>query len=157
MIALMRRTGFAMAVLTLLFAGGSATAQELNVTPTGLALRGYDPVSYFTGGKPVLGRADISAEHKGAVYRFATDANKQAFVANPDKYAPQFGGYCAFAAALGKKFDGDPNVWKIVDGKLYLNLSPAVAKRWNEDIPGNIRKANQNWSQIKDKMPKELQ
>ena len=157
MIATMKRAGVAAIALLFLVTGGAAVAQELNVTPTGLALRGYDPVSYFTVGSPVLGKADISAEHKGAVYRFSSDANKQAFLANPGKYVPQYGGYCAFAAGLSKKFDGDPLVWKIVDGRLYLNLSPAVAKRWVEDIPGNIKKADQNWSQIKDKAPKDLQ
>lgn len=131
-------------------------ATPANVDKAGLAVHGYDPVAYFVGGKSVKGQPDITAEHDGATYRFSTVANRDTFRANPDKYAPQYGGYCAFGAALGKKFDGDPEVWKIVDGKLYLNLNKDASKAWHKDIPGNIVKADTNWPQIKDKTPADL-
>ena len=92
----------------------------------------------------------------GRTHRFATAANRDAFRADPDKYAPQCGGYCACGAALGKKFDGDTNVWKIVDGKLYLNLNPDVSKLWHKDIPGFISKADAAWPGIKDRTAAEL-
>ena len=130
---------------------------DVNVTSTDLALRGTDPVSYFTEGKPMAGDVEISAEYNGAIYRFASEANKMAFLAEPAKYAPQYGGYCAFGLAKGFKFDGDPNVWKIVDGKLYLNLSSKVGEIWQQDIPGNIEAAETAWTRIKDVDPAELE
>jgi YHS domain len=128
-----------------------AAGPELNVTPTGLALRGYDPVSYQMDGGPKLGDFGIAAEYQGATYRFASEDNKKAFEADPAKFAPQFGGYCAMGAAFGKKLDGDPNVWKVVSNKLYLNLAPAVAVKWSEDVAGNIKTAEMKWTEIKDK------
>lgn len=130
-------------------AAALAAGPDVNATSTGLALRGNDPVSYFTMGKPQAGDFNIVAEHEGAVYRFVNEDNKKAFMADPAKYAPQYGGYCAFGAALGKKFDGDPNVWKIVDNKLYLNLAPQVAELWTADLKGKIMAADEKWSMIK--------
>lgn len=129
---------------------------EVNVTPTGLALRGNDPVAYFTVGKPTLGDFEITSEYEGATYRFASAENKALFDADPAKYAPQYGGYCAFGTAFGKKFDGDPNVWKIVDDKLYLNLAPAIQARWNEKTAELIEQANTEWPSIKDDAPEAL-
>jgi YHS domain-containing protein len=137
------------------FAFDEASPSALNLDG-GLALRGYDPVAYFAAGQPTPGDAAFTAEHAGATYRFANAANRDAFLKEPAKYLPQYGGFCAMAAALEKKFDGDPNVWKIVDGKLYLNVNADVSKRWQEDIPGNVNKADGNWQKIKDKAPKEL-
>jgi YHS domain-containing protein len=132
-----------------------AAGPELNVTPTGLALRGYDPVSYQMDGGPKQGDFGISAEYKGATYRFASEDNKKAFEADPAKFAPQYGGYCAMGAAFGKKFDGDPTLWKVVEGKLYLNLAAPVAMKWSEDIAGNIKTADMKWSEIMDKTVEE--
>lgn len=129
---------------------------DVNVTSTDLALRGIDPVSYFTEGKPLQGDVEINAEYNGAVYRFASEANKALFVAEPAKYAPQFGGYCAYGLAKGFKFDGDPNVWKIVDGKLYVNLSPKVAELWVAETASLIPDAETQWSTIKDADPASL-
>lgn len=132
-----------------------AAGPELNVTPTGLALRGFDPVTYQMESGPQAGDFNITASYEGATYRFASEENKKKFEANPAAFAPQYGGYCAMAAAFGKKFDGDPNVWKIVEGKLYLNVAPAVAVKWSEDISGNIKNADMKWSEIKSKTVEE--
>jgi YHS domain-containing protein len=148
-----------LAVLFMSIAAGApvlAAGPEVNATITGLALRGYDPVAYFTDGKPVLGDYTITAQHDGATYRFASEAHKELFLKDPAKYLPEFGGFCAFGTAQGVKVDGDPNVWKIVNNKLYLNLAPSVAKRWEQDVPGNIKEANEKWSVVKDKAPSEL-
>src|SRR5271154_7061283 len=133
-----------------------AAGPELNATITGLALRGYDPVAYFTDGKPVIGNYTITAQHDGATYRFASEDHKALFLKDPAKYLPEYGGFCAFGAAKGVKVDGDPTVWKIVDNKLYLNLAPAVAGRWDQDIAGNIKTADEKWKAVKDKAPSEL-
>ena len=133
-----------------------AAGYDVNVTTTDLALRGYDPVSYFTDGAPTPGEIDITAEHNGATYRFASAEHKAMFEADPAKYAPQYGGYCAFGLAQGYKFDGDPQVWKIVEDKLYLNLSPKVSTIWHENVPGNIENADAKWQMVKDADPSEL-
>jgi YHS domain-containing protein len=133
-----------------------ASDYEINVDDSGLAIHGYDPVAYFTDGKAVTGDAGITAEHDGATYRFASAEHRDAFIADPAKFLPQFGGYCAYGTTLSKKFDGDPNAWKVVDGKLYLNLSPEVQKKWLEDVPGNIAKADAAWPAIKEQSPEAL-
>ena len=141
----------ALAISVALPAAALAAGFDVNVTTTDLALRGYDPVSYFTDGAPTPGEIDITAEHQGAIYRFASAEHKAMFEADPAKYAPQYGGYCAMGAALGKKLDVDPSQYKVVDGKLYLNVNADVFKKWSEDVPGNIAKANANWPAIQDK------
>ena len=110
-----------------------------------LALDGYDPVAYFEEGAPVAGSADHRHEWNGATWQFASAANRDAFVADPMAYAPQYGGYCAWAVAEGKEAAGDPQHWRIVDGKLYVNYNADVQTRWEADIPGFIEKADQNW------------
>ena len=114
----------------------------------GVAVGGYDPVAYFTDSKPVVGSKDITTTWKGVTWRFANEKNRDAFVAKPEAYAPQYGGFCAFAVASGGTAKGDPKVWKVVDGKLYLNLDSGVQKLWERDISGNISKANKNWPRI---------
>lgn len=133
-----------------------AATSPVNVDKSGLAIRGYDPVAYFTVGKPTKGNVSFSASHKGATYHFASAANRDAFVKEPEKYAPQFGGFCAMGTALERKFDGDPNLWRIVDGKLFLNVAEPAHKRWQSDIPGYIKQANQNWPKIREKAPNAL-
>ncbi len=120
-------------------------------------MHGYDVVAYFTDGKPTKGDERFTVIHKEATYRFANKANLDAFNADPTKYKPAYGGYCAYGVSLGAKFDGKPDYWKIVDGKLYLNLSRDAQKAWNKDIPGHIVKADTNWPKIVDKKPSELQ
>ncbi|CEG58317.1 YHS domain-containing (seleno)protein [Legionella fallonii] len=122
-----------------------------------VALQGYDVVAYFTENKPVKGNGDHVVIRDGIYYLFANENDKKLFEANPDKYLPQYGGWCAFGTAVGKKIASDPLAWKMVDGKLYLNLNERVQKVWSKDIPGYIKKADANWLQIKDKNPADLQ
>ena len=134
-----------------------AAGVELNASSTGLALQGYDPVAYFTDGAATPGNWKITASYKDATYRFASEEHKAAFEADPEAYLPQYGGYCAFGAAMGFKFDGDPHQWKIVDGALYLNISKDIQDRWLKDVPGFIEQADGKWTEIADKKPSELQ
>lgn len=122
----------------------------------GAAIGGTDPVAYFTEGKPVAGSDAYTAQHDGVTWKFASAENRDLFTANPAKYAPQYGGYCAFGAAMGFKVPVVPEAWKIVDGKLYLNNSLKVQERFNEDVPGHIRNADLNWDIIRDKKPEDL-
>lgn len=133
-----------------------AHSTEINVDATGLVIRGYDPVAYFSEGRPVPGLSDLSVEHKGGKYLFATTENRDTFKANPEKYIPQYGGYCAYGVAVGKKFDIDPSSWRIMDGKLYFNLNPMILERWSADAKGYISKSEENWPKIRDKSPSEL-
>jgi YHS domain-containing protein len=113
-----------------------------------LAVGGYDPVAYFTEGKPVEGSSDFETSYNGATWRFASAEHKAAFEADPMRYAPKYGGYCAWAAAQGYTAKGDPQYWRIVDGALYLNYDSGVQKKWEADIPGFIEKADGNWPKI---------
>ena len=139
-----------LSVLTLVAAVASA-ADEVNTDRTGLALGGYDPVSYFAVGKPTKGNFQITAEHEGATYRFASKSNRDLFARSPGRYAPQYGGYCAYGVAKNAKFSADPTVWKIVDGKLFVNLDQDIAALFEKDVPGHISKANKNWSGLRSK------
>ncbi|GAA6181794.1 YHS domain-containing (seleno)protein [Shimia sp. NS0008-38b] len=134
-----------------------AAGVDLNASSTGLALQGYDPVAYFTEGAPTRGNWKITSTYNDATYRFASEDHKAAFEADPEAYLPQYGGYCAFGAAMGFKFDGDPNYWRVVDGELFLNISQDIQERWVTDIPGYIEKADTNWVTIEDKDPASLQ
>ena len=120
-------------------------------TLSDLAVSGYDPVAYFVDGKPVEGSGDHTYEWQGATWRFASPAHLDQFKADPAKYAPQFGGYCAWAVSQGYTASADPRAWKIVDGKLYLNYSLDVQKTWEQDVPGNINKATANWPTVLEK------
>lgn len=133
-----------------------AEGYELNIDEQGVAIHGYDPVAYFTDGKAIEGKADLTAQHGGATYRFASAEHRDQFAADPAKFLPQYGGYCAYGTALSKKFDGDPNAWKVVDGKLYLNLNPDIQKKWLEDVPGFIVKADAAWPKIEAESPEIL-
>jgi YHS domain-containing protein len=111
----------------------------------GVAVGGYDPVAYFMQGKPVQGSNDITLQHGGATWRFASAENRAAFEADPAKYAPQYGGYCAYAVSQGHTAKAEPDAWTIHDGKLYLNYDKNVQAMWEKDIPGYIKKADANW------------
>ncbi len=134
-----------------------AAGVELNASSTGLALQGYDPVAYFTDNAPTPGNWKITSTYNEATYRFASEEHKATFDANPEAYLPQYGGYCAFGTAMGFKFDGDPTVWKVVDGELFLNISTDIQERWEGDIPGFVERADTNWPEIADKTPASLQ
>jgi YHS domain-containing protein len=116
----------------------------------GAAIKGYDPVAYFTEDKAVAGKAEFTAEYEGATWRFVSAANRDAFVADPAKYAPQYGGYCAWAVSQGYTAPVDPEAWSVRDGKLYLNYSTAVRVRWALDKSGNIAAADKNWPGLRD-------
>jgi hypothetical protein len=122
------------------------TKKKINKTTLGgLALKGYDTVAYFTEGKAIEGRKEFMHEYADAKWRFMSAANRDLFAANPGKYAPQYGGYCAWGISQEKFFDGDPQVWKVVDGRLYVNYNKQIEKTWERDIPGFIEKADRNW------------
>lgn len=112
------------------------------------AIRGYDAVAYFTQGAPVKGSEKFSHQWRGATWYFANAENRDRFAAEPEKHAPQYGGYCAYGVALGSAPEIDPNAWSIVNGKLYLNYSLGVRDRWRADIPGFIRRADANWPAV---------
>ena len=113
-----------------------------------LAVSGYDPVAYFTDAKPVEGSSEFETSHQGATWRFLSQANLDAFVADPEAYAPQYGGYCAWAVSQGDTASTDPENWSIVDGKLYLNFDDSVQATWETDVPGFIEKADNNWPTV---------
>lgn len=136
------------AFVMLLITSFSAQARS-NEIYTGLfsqlAVGGYDTVAYFKAGKPVLGKAEFATEYKGATWRFSSKENLDAFKATPAAYAPQYGGYCSWAIAQNYTASGDPQVWKIVGGRLYLNYDRDVQAKWEKDIPGFIASADKNW------------
>lgn len=117
-------------------------------TELGEAIDGYDPVAYFTESKPVEGKDNITYDWNGSTWHFTSTDNRDAFAANPEKYAPQYGGYCAWAVSRGYTAPTVPEAWKIVDGRLYLNYSKSVQSRWEADVPGNIAKGDKNWPDL---------
>lgn len=157
MTSIFRKLAMGSALAVALAASAMAADVSVNATTTGLTLRGYDPVSYFTAGAPAKGDFQITSEYGGAVYRFASEDNKAMFDAEPAKYAPQYGGYCAMGAAMGIKLDGDPDLWKIVNDKLYLNVAPPVAEKWSSDPATYIEQADARWPEIVDAAPEDLQ
>jgi YHS domain-containing protein len=125
------------------------TGGNYNTLYAGLGAKGYDVVAYFTDGKPVPGKADFTQEYGGVTWQFASAEHRDAFKADPKKYAPQFGGFCSWGVAQGKLFDVDPvNGWKIVDGKLYMNFNADIQKAWEKDIKGFVTKAEGNWPKL---------
>lgn len=148
------KTLLSAAVLLTAVAATPALAKDYVHSTPGIS--GYDPVAYFTEGKPMKGNGYNVTDYKGVTYAFATEENKETFEANPEKYVPAYGGWCAYGVAAGKKFVADPQVWKVVDGKLYLNLDRDIQGKWKQDIPGYIQDANENWKEIRDKAPSDL-
>ena len=130
-------------------AAGPAHALDPVFSEDGLAIHGYDPVAYFSEGRPVEGKAEFIHTYEGTEWRFATAANRDAFAADPTRYAPQYGGYCAWAVSQGYTASIDPDAWHIEAGKLYLNYSKSVQRDWAEDIPGHIAKGDANWPGLK--------
>jgi YHS domain-containing protein len=141
------RSGRCIAIVALACVASGAAAGEF-YEKDGLALRGYDPVAYFQENRPVKGSVEHKAEYKGSTFHFASKANRDAFVAAPEKYAPQYGGFCAFGTSGGYKAAIDPAAFSIVDGKLYLNYNRDVQSKWKTDVPGYIAKADKNWPSV---------
>ena len=145
----MRIAIFALAAALLLFAAWWVQAVEPVNTGTfnNVAIKGYDPVAYFDGG-PVKGSKELTYTWQEAEWHFSTAENRDRFAADPEAFAPQYGGYCAWAVAKGSTAGIKPDAWKIVDGKLYLNYNAKIQKRWEEDIAGNIEKADGHWPKL---------
>lgn len=122
---------------------------DMSADANDVAISGYDTVSYFTDSKPLHGSSQYTATYKNAIYQFSSAENRDTFRANPEYYAPQYGGFCAMGVALEKKLTVDPTAWKIVENKLYLNLNKAVQKKWLSDVPGNLETSEHNWPEIK--------
>lgn len=134
----------------------SANAIAAGFTHSTPAAQGYDVVTYHTDKRPLRGNGHFVANHDGATYQFSSQENLEIFKTNPAKYVPAFNGYCAFGVSVGKKFIGDPEVWRIVDGKTYLNLDSSIQKEWLKDVPGRIKTANGKWAEIKNQDPASL-
>lgn len=155
----MQITSTAMMALVALTVSGLALAQDgamkakppkapvapVSATKAGVAAQGYDVVSYFTAGQPAQGKPEFTHTYQGATFQFSSAANRDAFAREPAKYAPQYGGYCAWAVSHGYTAPSDPAAFKIVDGKLYLNYNKDVQKKWEAEQGDLIGKANANW------------
>ncbi|MEO9650817.1 MAG: YHS domain-containing (seleno)protein [Roseobacter sp.] len=153
----MRFPNFVISTAAALTLATSAFAGDQYVDPTGYAVSGYDVVAYFdldqvpVGQKQpagVPGNKDITAEYNGAKFAFSSEANKKRFVADPAAYVPQYDGHCAYGVSRGGKVPANPNLWRIVDDKLYLNITKNVVGFWEEDISGNLTLAENNWVSI---------
>jgi YHS domain-containing protein len=142
----LRITNYA-AVLLLTAISASALAGDF-YEKDGVAITGYDPVAYFTDNRPVAGSAVYKAEYGGSVFHFVSPANRDVFIANPAKYAPQYNGFCAFGTAGGYKAAIDPAAFTVVNNKLYLNYNQDVRKKWSSDVPGFVAKADKNWPEV---------
>jgi hypothetical protein len=124
------------------FAAGKAEPVNQN---SGVAIKGYDPVAYFTDSKPIKGSPQFTFQWKGAAWHFASAAHRDEFAKSPEKYAPQYGGYCAYGVSQNHTAPIDPEAWTVIDGKLYLNYSQGVKKTWSKEIPKHLEQADRNW------------
>ncbi len=142
-VATLKRDPFALFLIAGLgiIAAGTAAAGDI-------AIKGYDTVAYFKADKAQKGIESFTFQWHGMTWYFLSQENRELFAANPEKYAPQYDGYCAWAMTEARKAVTDPEVWKIVDGKLYLNCSMAAYEKWSKDIPGNIKKADVIWRKM---------
>ncbi len=152
----MRRTLGLFSLALALYAAPHSAFADADFGHSTPGVSGYDVVSYQTGEKPLRGNGNHIATHEGVTYLFINEDNREAFEQNPSKYVPAYGGFCAFGVSVGKKFVGDPDVWRVVDGRLYLNLDTQIQALWVDDIPQNIKKANANWTKIQDANPATL-
>ncbi|MEM7048449.1 MAG: YHS domain-containing (seleno)protein [Acidobacteriota bacterium] len=146
---------FALAAVALMLGAGVASAGVATSASNGLtsagaplAIHGFDAVAYHQEGESRRGLAKHQTKWQGAVYRFTSKANLETFESDPQRYAPAFGGFCAYGVSVGKKFDGDPEVFKIVDGRLYFNLNPEIQATWEKSLERNLRKAEKQWQKI---------
>lgn len=142
-------------IVTFLLVASTGTLTA-NQAVNSVAVNGYDLVSYFTASGPVRGSGLHTVEFAGDVYLFANEENQAKFQQNPAKYLPQYGGFCAYGVAIGKKFSVDPLVYEIINGKLYFNLNNEIKAKWSQEKGKYIQDADRNWKQIRDKNPSEL-
>ncbi|NEP15960.1 MAG: YHS domain-containing protein [Leptolyngbya sp. SIO4C1] len=138
-------------------AQAAASLFHVNADEQGRALKGYDPVAYFTTGQAVRGKVEHRFIWNGIEWLFATAEHRSQFAQAPERYAPANGGYCTFGVVLGKKLDGDPEVWSILDGYLYVFLNEEVRDKFLQDQAGNLARVAKNWPQIADKAPEHLE
>jgi YHS domain-containing protein len=135
-------------MLAVLYCTRGTLFTPVNVTSENIAIKGYDPVAYFTDQKPVKGSTSFEYLWHGATWRFASAEHLDRFRADPEKYAPKYGGYCAYAVSQGKIVDIDPEAWTVFEGRLYLNVSKDVRRLWEKDKKEYIRKADENWPRM---------
>lgn len=153
----MRSVSLLVSLLSVLAAFPVAQAQTpsgkilVNVNDQGVALQGYDPVAFFSDGRPAKGDPSITTRHAGATYWFATPENKATFEAAPERYTPAFGGYCAYGASNGYTAKVEIDTWQIVDGRLLLNYNKSIRKKFDADRAAYLRKADANWPGIVEK------
>ena len=145
--AYLRAASFAVFALASL--GSAFAADHVNVV-NGLALRGFDPVAFFTQGRAVMGDAKLTSQYEGATYEFADVQDKAAFDAEPGKYLPQYGGFCAAATSHGRKVDADPRAFVIKDGKLYVNYNQEALDAFSKDLPASIKAADEKWPEVRE-------
>lgn len=152
----MTRHFFALSLISFLAVTAAFAAEKtlLNLDKEGVAIQGHDPVAFFTVKAPVKGRPEFYSELHGAKYRFHSAKNKAAFDAEPLKYEPQFGGYCAYGVSKGKLVEIDVNAFQVVEGRLLLQYSKGVRDDFNEDTSGNLKKADSNWPKLLEKKGK---
>jgi YHS domain-containing protein len=157
-----RRVSLLFSILIFLAAFPTAQAQTpsgkilVNVNDKGIALQGYDPVSFFSDGRPAKGNPALTLRHEGATYWFATSENKATFEAAPERYVPAFGGYCAYGASNGYTAPVEIDTWQIVDGRLLLNYNKSIRKKFDADRAAYLQKADANWPGIVEKEGKAL-
>jgi len=123
-------------------------AKMINTEPNNVAIKGYDPVAYFTKGQPMKGNPEVTYSWNGAQWHFATATHRDMFAGSPERYAPQFGGFCSMALTRGEIKTIDPEAWKVIDGKLYLAFSKRGREKFDENTHVNIKKAEENWKKI---------
>jgi len=135
-------------ILALVLPGQARSLVDPVNKSASIAIKGYDPVAYFKQGAPTKGSPQFAQQWMGATWLFASAENRDLFAANPEQYAPQYGGYCAYAVSEGHTASIDPEAWKIVDGKLYLNYSKGVQKKWQQDMASRIQRSDKNWPSL---------
>ncbi len=150
----MKRFLISLAIAMLALPAIAQTKTPLNLDASGIAIQGYDPVAFFTDGKPVKGEEKFVSKHDGAIYFFASKEHKDLFNSEPAKYEPEFGGYCAYGVSRDRLVEIDVNAFQIVDGKLLLQYSKGVRDDFNKDQTGNLTKAHQNWPGLIEKKGK---
>jgi YHS domain-containing protein len=140
-------------ILTLILLSVTAQAQKrlVNTDKQGLALKGHDPVAFFTQGRPVLGDYRYESNYNGTRYRFASAENKKLFDVDPARYVPQFGGFCAYGVSRGYAVDVELDAFQIVDGRLLMQYDKSVRDRFNQDTEGNLKRADANWPKVVEK------
>jgi YHS domain-containing protein len=150
----MKKLYLALLTLILTLPLAAETKPLHNLDKSGVAIQGYDPVAFFTDGKPVKGRAEFLARNDGAIYYFASKEHRDLFKADPMKYEPVFGGYCAYGVSRNKLVEIDVDAFQIMDGRLLLQYSKGVRDNFNKDPKGNLSKANANWPALVEKKGK---